>query len=244
MTNPTPSIRTLSISFDLPVFARQLSQWRGAFIEMAGWQDDLFHNHKAEREYVYRYPLIQYRLMRGKAGLFAINEGVDALQKVLAETDWEINWQGKKCTLNVEHLQMDEHFLRMITKPRTYRLYKWVPMYAENYKKWKKAKNLIERITLLQNILTKQVEGFCEAMNYVPESPIKIDIQHIQLMEDIRIFNTQMIAFNIDYSANILLPKNIGLGRGISKGFGWQKAVKKSVKRHREKQNVAKKEIE
>ncbi len=42
------TIRTLYLHFDLPLFHRQIPQWRGAFAELAGVENDLFHNHKNE----------------------------------------------------------------------------------------------------------------------------------------------------------------------------------------------------
>ncbi|MCB0642014.1 MAG: hypothetical protein KDC44_10260, partial [Phaeodactylibacter sp.] len=70
----TQPIRTLSLSFDVRLYARQIPQWRGAFIEMCGLDSDLFHNHNGEAELHYRYPLIQYRMYKGKASILAINE--------------------------------------------------------------------------------------------------------------------------------------------------------------------------
>ena len=72
-------INLLKATFDLPLHAKQLAQFRGAVAESAGLENDLFHNHKGENEFHYRYPLIQYKLNKGKACMVGIGEGVDAL---------------------------------------------------------------------------------------------------------------------------------------------------------------------
>ena len=183
------SLRLLTLSFNLPLTSRQLPHWRGAFVEMAGWQDDLFHNHNnkgvgvngqdseaatalsedgplteshrqqpplsaaAENRslsYHHRYPLIQYRVRNGKAAIFAINEGVEALQQVLAQSDWRLNWQGNIETLQVEDLGMNEHYFRLLAEPTTYRLQQWLALNQENYREWQGCKNYFERGALLQ----------------------------------------------------------------------------------------------
>ncbi|MCB9051335.1 MAG: CRISPR-associated endonuclease Cas6 [Lewinellaceae bacterium] len=224
-TIPTPAepIRTLSLSFDLPIYSRQIPQWRGAFIELAGFADDLFHNHdNAKDGYRYRYPLIQYRMRKGKAAIMAINEGVDALQRVLASTDWKINWEGKPLALKIEGLHMDEHYLRMLAQPKQYKLYKWLALNQENYERWQQCRNLAERSALLENILAGQILGFCTAMGYRLPERLEANLQHLQFMQQVRTFGNPMIAFNVSYDANVLLPAHIGLGRSVSHGFGWQ----------------------
>ena len=39
------SLHTLLVHFDLRLHPKQLSRWRGAVAEDAGWNKDAFHNH-------------------------------------------------------------------------------------------------------------------------------------------------------------------------------------------------------
>lgn len=215
-------LKQLALTFNLPIYPRQIKQWRGAFIEMAGWTDDLFHNHKGEDGYHYRYPLIQYRVMDKKAAIMAIGDGVEVLQKVLSDQDWEINWQGEKVRLQIHDLRMQEHALRWSRTPKTYRLFRYLPFKTENYERWKACTNLTERVNLLESIITGHLLGYARAMDWPVDETIKVDLQYIQLMEKVRYHETHLLAFNLTYSCNLALPEGIGLGRGISHGFGRQ----------------------
>ena len=92
---------------------------------------------------------------------------MDALQRVLASTDWKINWEGKPL-LKIEGLHMDEHYLRMRTQPKQHKFcYNGWRSIRENYERWQQCWNLAERSTLLENILAwAQILGFCTAMGY------------------------------------------------------------------------------
>jgi len=224
-SNP-PVFKTLSISFDLPIQHRQVVQWRGAFIEMAGWEDDLFHNHKGDEGYHRRYPLIHYRIRQNYASIVAINEGVDSLQKILSSAEWVIRWEEKPRHLQIQDLRMNEHQHRMTKRPQTYRLFKYIAFHVENYRRWLKARNYQERVTLLQEVLTGHLLGYATAMNWRLPERLEVDIQFVQMIQNVRLHNTPLLAFNLTYTCNLLLPDGIALGKGVSHGFGWQHKYK------------------
>lgn len=233
-------INILSLTFNLPIYGRQLPHWRGAFIEMGGWENDHFHNHNGDEGYHYRYPLIHYRLHKGKAGIVAFNEGVEALQQLLATTDWQINWQGQKQALQIQDLKMREWSLRLLPKPKPYKLFKWIALNADNYRTWKEADNLIERVTLLQNILASQILAFCSSMDYRVPERLEVQLTQIQLMEKVRCYKQEMIAFNVEFETNLDLPDGIALGRAVSLGFGWTKPVRVKSNHKRKSQKLIK----
>jgi hypothetical protein len=100
----TTTFRTLSLSFNLPLHPSQLDAWQYAFQQWAGWQ----------AEEVAAYPLIQYRIWKGQATVYAVNDGVEQLQAVLAQQDWSINWQGEERQLLIEDLFMNEHHFKVL----------------------------------------------------------------------------------------------------------------------------------
>ena len=222
MNNTTPPLRLLHLTFNLSLYPRQLARWRGAFVEMAGRGNSLLHNHKEGEEYHYRYPLVHYRMWRGKAAVTAINEGVEAVQEALAANSWDINWEGEQKTLQVEGLNMKEHHLRMLPHPKTYRLYNWLALNQENYERWQREKSLVKRAALLENTLAGHLLGFCTAAGYRLPERLDVNLHEIQSMKKARLHGNPTIAFNVAYDANLLLPSGIALGRGVSTGFGWQ----------------------
>lgn len=59
-------------------------------------------------------------------------------------------------------------------------------------------------------------------MGYRLPERLEVNLHEIQFMKKVRLYGNPMIAFNITYDANVLLPSGIALGRGVSTGFGWQ----------------------
>ncbi len=225
---PTPH---LTLTFNLPLHPRQIPNWRGAFVQMAGWTDELFHNHnnasgEEGHAYHYRYPLIHYRIQRGQAAIVAIGEGVAALQHILSEHEWVIQWQGKPLTLQVHDLRMNEHYFRMTARPRTYRLYNYIALNTDNYHRWLDSPSFIQRVALVQDILTGHLLGYATAMHWQLPERLEVNIRYIQMIRKVRLHGTPRIAFNLTYDCNLLLPSGIALGKGISHGFGWQKNIK------------------
>jgi len=233
-TNFNAPTSHLLLTFNLPIYPRQIKNWRGAFIQMAGQTNDLFHNHnnqngnKSSTTYHHRYPLIHYRINNGNAAILAINEGVDALQQVLSEQEWQINWEGKTRQLQVFDMRMNQHYLRMTPTPKTYRLFNYLAFNADNYQRWQQADNYIQRIQLLQEILTGQLLGYATAMNWKIPEHLEVNIQYVQQMKQVKLHGTPRMAFNLTYTCNLLLPEGIALGKGISHGYGWQKNIKQS----------------
>ncbi|MDZ4840359.1 MAG: hypothetical protein SGJ04_10160, partial [Bacteroidota bacterium] len=52
------SIRIISVTFCDYIKQIEIPAFRGAFAEKVGFENELFHNHKAEGGFHYSYPLI------------------------------------------------------------------------------------------------------------------------------------------------------------------------------------------
>jgi len=235
MSNPVsnlhgPIIKCLMVSFDLPIHPAQIPQWRGAFIEMAGIENEAFHNHanhkgdkpKSNKDFFhYRYPLIQYRMFRGNAAIFAINEGVEQLEKVLIEKDWQINWQGSIRPLNVESVKTSEHILKMLSTPKTYRIKKWLALNQKNYQEWLQCDGLIEEVNLLERILGTNILMTCNGFNWKLPERLNVRILKRHKEQWVRCHGDRVLAFSLTFKANIALPALLATGKSVSLGFGW-----------------------
>ncbi len=283
MTNSSHLIKTLTATFNLPLRGREIPAWRGAFIALAGMENDLFHNHdnsstvrqfdslavmKLEQnttvnghrpianghpkmnsgqnlpvataetgelrtaepkteKFLYRYPLVQYRSIRGKAAIFAMNEGVAAFQKVLATSNWEINWEGQPLQLQLEGLDMKDHYLQVTKEMHSYRLRRWMPFNDANYQRWLDCPDLHAKVDLLESILPGQLLNFCTGVGW--QLPQRFDFRLLDLhaTHSLRYHDIRRIALDVTYSANLLLPFGMALGKAVSHGFGCQYPLKK-----------------
>ena len=218
-----PTVKTIHISFSLSITNRQIPQWRGAFVEMAGREYELLHNHNnsdTTGNYHYRYPRIQYRVYKGKASLFALGEGVDTLQEVLKKGDWNIVWEQKKISIRVEKVQVTDWVAEVRSTFTLYEVTDWIPFNQKNIKAWDACKGLVERGQLLERVLTSHLMACCYGIDWKPVERIEVFIQDFK-ETSVRARGVVHRAFSVLYKTNINLPPYIGIGKSVSIGFGW-----------------------
>lgn len=220
-STPTP-VRTLTVRFDdLPLRADAIHRFRGQVVAAAAQPDDRLHNHAPDGASLYRYPLVQYRVWQGRATLFGIGEGVDTVRAFLATLD-QTPYQALPARTEVG----------LCEQPLRYAIGQWWPMNTENLHRWKQTTGLANRVRLLEGILTNQLLAVCEAIGYrVPNRGLHVEIQELT-EAPARRFATQQATqplqarlFGLVYTANLRLPEGLGVGKGVSKGFGVQMPV-------------------
>lgn len=238
------TIHTLSITFSLPLIPSDLPKFRGAVADSAGWEEDLFHNHAPVQvvpqavevtagdepqpvekatlkdSFVYRYPLIHYRVKDGKASIFAINEGVKAVRKWLFQQDGQLRMGGQMLPLLVDDMRERRHDLKMIKGRRYYRLLDYLPLNNENYHRWQEASNYLERVQILQDCLTGHLLGFATAMECRLPERLEVDLMLLRDMRQVILHGKPRLAFHLVMKTNLVLPAEIALGKGISHGYG------------------------
>lgn len=213
--------RLLDLTFDLPIDAQQLPQFRGALIERAGREYSLLHNHlRSADTYHYRYPLIQYRINRGNAALFAIDDGADVLGEVLGLREWEIKLGNKPCKLRIADLKLREHTPEYTEQQQRYTIRRWVALNQQNYKEWIQIDNLTQRTQRLEKLLASHIISFANAIKW--QIPQKFDAKILRIAEPRSKWyhQTQLMTFDADFEVPLLLPYGIGLGKAVSQGLG------------------------
>lgn len=217
----TSLLRTLLVSFSLPLRGKEISRWRGAFIELSGRREDLLHNHNGEG-YHYRYPLVQYRVRNGKAAVLAYNEGITAVQQTLSQNAWQLRWEGEPIDLDMDSLEVKEYELNMLERPRTYKLYRWVGLNSEKYEAWNQTSSLKKRLDLLEQAIAGHILYFAESINRRLPQRLEVEITDIKKQGWVNVHGNLLMAFDLVYESNIFLPPLLGLGKAVSHGFGWQ----------------------
>lgn len=137
-------IRTLLVKFDNELEPWEVSAFRGAIVEKVGREHLLFHQHVQDNQYLYRYPLIQYKSIS------------------------------------------DE----------------------------------ISRMELLEKILIGNLISFAKGIGWDIKREIKVRISKILKTKNLKYKNTHLLAFGIEFSGNFSLPTYLGLGKGVSHGYG------------------------
>ncbi len=214
------SVQTLTVRFDdIALQPDLIRRFQGEVVARAPAPDDRLHNHAPDGASLYRYPLVQYRVWQSRATLFALGEGVGVVQTFLQSLP-NTPYHARPALTEVG---LTDTSLR-------YAIDEWYPLNTENLKRWEQTSSLRGRVALLEGILVNQLLVVCQAMGYqVPDRGLQVEIQELTALPARR-FHThngrvQARLFAVTYAANLRLPDGIGVGKGVSKGFGVQTPV-------------------
>jgi len=229
------TIQTLTVSLSHPIQRHQIPRWRGAFLEMIGWDEELFHNH-ANKGYQgkgtyastqtkrsghhYRYPLIQYYENGAKGMVLGIQEGAIALDKIIHQKELSIRWNGRQERIEIENIKVGQHRFQMLPQPKTYHLHRWLALTQKNYTQWLDCANLQERIALLDRLLVNHLIGLFKELQWNWPARLEANLQFLHHTERVRFKGLALTAFDVSFTANVDLPIGIGIGKGVSQGYG------------------------
>ena len=217
-----PTVQTLTVQFpDITLAPELIKDFRGEVIARTPEPDDRLHNHTPDGASIYRYPMVQYRVWQGRATLFGIGEGIPAVKAFLDTLD-QTPYQATPARTEVS----------LTDVPVRYAIGQWWPLNTDNLRRWDDTTGLANRVRLLEGILVNQLLAVCSAVGYqVPNRGLQVEIEELT-EQPARQFDTQSSIEEIPakvvgviYSANLRLPDGIGVGKGVSKGFGVQMPV-------------------
>jgi hypothetical protein len=215
--------RIIIITFNNKIQPWEVPQFRGGIIHKVGMEHDWFHNHNnqiASPNFLYRYPLIQYRYHKGNPQLICIQNGVEEVQQLFSKSDWEIRIGDRMEKLSIKDLNLKAIEVEVVDYPCNYQLQHWLPFNSKNHERYKALEYETDRIQFLEKMLTGHILGFAEGIGWQVENQINARIKRIVKQKIVPYKNTKMIAMNIDFTVNAKLPFQAGLGQGTSRGFG------------------------
>ncbi len=211
-------IKIVVISFpEIKLQTRDGHKLRGFFADYFKTYSDLLHNH-FEDKYLYRYSLVQYKVLDGIATLVAIEDGANLLMELFMKIEFlEIDntkYYVKNMIIKGGYTQIGE--TSDFQKYRFKTL--WLALNQKNFHRYIAATDELERKAILNSILTGHILGFAQGVGYEVKQRLYVETKVYK--RQTRFKNKQMIAFQGQFITNFLLPDLIGLGRSISRGFG------------------------
>lgn len=232
---PPQLLRTLSVTFGLRLRHHQLEAFRGAVADMAcqllpTGQASLFHNHNngevpGGNAYLYRYSRIQYRVHGGQVGIWAINEGAEAMAEMELLGAWRnFALGGEPLPLRITELRDSTAPLPAFAPaPMPYRMYRYLPLNSENYEVYKALEGMADRIHMLERLLANHLVGFGRQVGWQWEGDqqLQVRLRNIAQTRTVKVLGVPNIALDLDFTANALLPDRMALGRKTAFGFGW-----------------------
>lgn len=227
-------LRLLSVSFDTSIKPWELKKFRGAVASKVGIENEWFHNHDnavypddedpRKPRYHHRYPLIQYKIdthgQKMRPMLLCLDDCIEEAHHFFSQSDWSLRIGSQVHDMRIARLHVDQINLNVWETFLPYRLHKWRALNSDNFKEWQKLDGLVERIAFLENILAAHVLSFARGVEWELDKRFEVKITKVLNEEWVSFKDIKVLAFTIEFKANISMPDFIGLGQGSGEGFG------------------------
>lgn len=221
----TNHIKTFRLSFSNPISFNEIPYLRGAIIKITKKQEILFHNHDKDNTFRYDYPLIQYKRINGNAAIIFIERGTDKIIDFINNNKDIADIGNRKTTLEIEKVDANDTIVQIWESEFTYSIRKYLPLNKINYEKYIQTDDIIEKYQILENVLVGNILSFAKGMGIYFNNKIKVTILQVDEPKVYRFKNIKMMGFDIRFKSNVSLPDYIGLGKGVSIGFGMIKRL-------------------
>lgn len=208
----------LYIQFQNKISNGEIALFRGAVINH--FKDNgLFHNHLDEK-FRYAYPLVQYKRMKGYAGLLGIGPGAEAIEELADAGPVPCVLGSRTLDLKVQSVQRGVFSIGFAESPFGYTISNWLPLNQENYHKFQQLPFVSERIQMLEKILVGNILSLAKGIGFHAARPVTCRLTEISSQYTSFYKGVGLTAFDINFQSNILLPRHIGLGKGASISHG------------------------
>lgn len=101
-----------------------------------------------------------------------------------------------------------------------YKLSRWLPLNQDNYELFSSLESLQEKCAFLERLLVGNILSFAKGVGIFFDSEVEASIVDIEMMGQYKFKNVNMLGFDVVFSTNVSLPQYVGLGKGVSLGFG------------------------
>lgn len=213
-------MRISHLSFpELSLPTRSAHHLRGYFGRLFQEHSPLLHNHLEGGELRYAYPLVQYKVLEGVPVLVGINEGAELLVDLFLKVQ-ELDIEGHVLPLHHKGLRCEEAEAGYSENLFTYQFKTlWMALNQQNYAEFVRLseKGQQEKLPFL---LRAHILAAFKGMGIWLEPEQRI-LAQVQVRSKTTQFKDQrMLAFEGQFTTNAVLPKWVGIGKAVSRGFG------------------------
>ena len=206
---------TLTLGSTRPIHG-SAAELRGVFATRFNEYAEL-HQHNADK-FIYRYPVVQYKMIRDVPTVIGINEGADVLMQIYDE------YQEIRLGVNTYQivdrgiLPRDEEF-GISDKVLSYEFETpWLALNQENYHTFYGLKSEEVRDDFLRKTLTGNIISMSKSLHYQVPDRITCDLSVTMRKDHLK--DVSVMTFMGTFHTNFIIPEFLGLGKSVSRGFG------------------------
>ena len=215
----------LTVIFRNELNHREVPLFRGAVLSKVPPECILFHNH-IDNGFRYSYPLIQYKVIKGKAAIVCIGEGTEEIASLFRSQDFQFKIGERDETFEVDSITANLCILQVWDDRFKYKISGYLPLNSANYAKFNELDGMIEKVQMLEGLLTANLLSMLKGLGKHVEKNIECRITNLFASRTYLYKGVKMQGFDLDFTSNVLIPSYFSLGKGASLGFGVVKQVK------------------
>lgn len=191
---------------------------RGFFGNLFKEKSPLLHNHLESGEVLYRYPMVQYKVLQNTPVLMGLNDGADLLTELFLKMR-HIEIDGHHYPILQKNIESKQLTIGLSDDLHAYRFETlWMSLNQQNYADYQQ-EDEAQKAKHLKSLLIGNILSFCKGVNYQVPGIIMANLK-ITNQKEIKFKGNSMLSFEGNFVTNMLLPDGIGLGKQTSRGFG------------------------
>lgn len=217
---------TLIIKYNLPLKLEEVPFFRGAMVAAAGLNASiLMHDHDRNDGLRYAYPLIQYKVIDGKAAVMCINQGIEDSGNLMSACNKKIHIGARHELLQVASIQPNiaDFSIEGVTR---YAISNWLPFNQDNLLIYQGLTTKEEKIAHLEKILIGNILSCAKGLGISINDMIQVEIVKLEPPTLVECKHVKMMSFDAEFITNVRIPENIGLGKHASFGYGQISEIK------------------
>ena len=187
--------------------------------------NDPFHTHNVSNKH-YCYPMIQCKRINGRAAIICIGEGTERIGGYFASANEPFLVDGKEVTKEVETVKAENNIVQAWDSEFVFSIRKYLPLSNEFYTEYQNINETIQRRELIAKILKANILLFAQSIGIHFDREVICQVTDWEEKAMVKYKNHTFASFDLIFKTNISLPNYIGLGIGVSHGYGT--VVKKS----------------
>lgn len=203
---------------ELDLFIRDSHKIRGFFGNYFKDVSPLLHNHYDDGTNIYKYPMVQYKVIEKVPTLVGLNEGAELLNDLFLKIDKMI-LDDREYIINNKNIYTNTFEVDVENKLNYYTtLTLWMALNQKNHKTYQALQTKEEKEQMLEKILIGNILSFYKAVGYTANDKILAKIVYRE--KETKFKDKNMLGMAVTFITNALLPSYIGLGKSVSRGFG------------------------
>ena len=181
--------------------------------------NDLFHQHLVSGN-PYSYPVIQFKRINGLAAIICIGEGTESISSFFSLLNEQLNVGEKEISVEIDTVKAEKIIIQAWENNFTYTIRKYLPLSKGNYIEYQKITEISMRNAFIEEILRSNILLFAKSIGIHIDREVICTLTELEEKARINYKNHIFVSFDLKFRTNVSLPDYIGLGIGVSHGFG------------------------